>query len=113
VYNQYAIQTAMVIAKVVKTVYENKCSGQVSVCDAFLESVKTPRQEFITSLTQIPRINFDSFENFRVKEFQNPDIIVSFGATCEVNIDDGFPIYEVYNHQRCDALPFCLKNVSV
>ncbi|XP_053408222.1 uncharacterized protein LOC123559795 isoform X1 [Mercenaria mercenaria] len=113
VYNQYAIQAAMVISAVVKNIYKKKCPNQLAACDSFTDTYETPRYEFVKELSQISQINFDDFSSFRLKEFQSPDLTVSFGDSCEIRFPDVFPVYEVYNHQiLCNTGPYCLVKVA-
>ncbi|XP_045207831.2 uncharacterized protein LOC123559795 isoform X3 [Mercenaria mercenaria] len=103
VYNQYAIQAAMIFAKVVKNVFERSCPDN-DLCAEFLDTRKTPRDEFIKELTTISAINFDNFGNLReIEEFRDPDLVVNFTESAEINLLGDFPEYEVYSHQLCQA----------
>jgi hypothetical protein len=101
VYNQYAIQTTLVFAKVVKNIFERACPNK-EICARFRDTKQTPRYHFVKELSSITEINFDNFGISReIKEFRDPDLVVNFGESSEINLLGDFPIYEVYSHQIC------------
>lgn len=114
VYNQYAIQTTLVFANVIKNVFERTCPNK-DICPKILDTHETPRDEFMKELSAIPEINFDNFGSFRdIEEFRDPDLIVNFLTSSEINLLGDFPQYEVYSHQICpgEIERTCLIKVS-
>ncbi|XP_053408226.1 uncharacterized protein LOC128559766 [Mercenaria mercenaria] len=86
VYNQYAIQAAMVIAKVAKNVFGRACPSN-ELCARFLDTWKTHREEFIKELSMMQAINFDDFGSSReIKEFRDPDLVVNFTESVDINL---------------------------
>ncbi|KAL4221471.1 hypothetical protein ACF0H5_019729 [Mactra antiquata] len=98
VYNQYAIQAALVTANVTKQVLSGVCSPG-ALCNQFLDTSITKRSVFIERLQSFPVKFDDDFNNFRLPEFQDPDLVIEYNGTCEAVLPTDFPLYEVYNQQ--------------
>ena len=108
-YNQYAIQATMTVAKVAKEIYHSEC-GTSSNCD---ELYVVPRKRFIDVLDTLT-IKFDDDFALRLDAFKTPvDLEISFNRKTDVTLPPGYPIYEVYNHQKCPTNPkeFCFVEV--
>ena len=109
-YNQYAIQAAMTVAKVVKVVHETECGRTQIDCG---ELYVVPRQKYIDVLDNLV-VKFDDDFTLRLDAFKNPDLQVTFNGATDVSLPPGFSAYEVYNHQKCatGSPEFCFKKVS-
>ena len=110
-YNQYAIQAAMTVAKVTKEIYRSEC-GTSGTCD---ELYVVPRKRFIDVLNTLT-INFDDDFNLRLDAFKTPvDLQISFNSKTDATLPPGYPIYAVYNHQKCptDSNEFCFEEVFI
>ena len=115
VYNQFAIQAASAVAVAVKAIHAQACPQSQGVCNDFKTTALTKRNDFFQTLVG-RTINFDiDLGTFRIAEFQNPDLKISFDNSTESILGSDYPLYEVYNHQICDAATntACLKNVRV
>lgn len=118
VYTTYAVQTALVAAKLVRNRINAICNS-INLCTAFFNTSVNPRNLFIQDMNKFT-VDFDNdFTGikaavFRIKEFQNPIWKLSFNGSTNVNFDASLPLYEVYNHQNCDGtfMRVCFKKVS-
>ena len=108
-YNQYAIQAAMTVAKVVKVVHEAECGTQTNCEKLYV----VPRQTYIDVLDNLI-VKFDDDFTLRLDAFKDPDLQVTFNGATDVLLPSGFSAYEVYNHQKCatGSPEFCFKKVS-
>ena len=95
-YNQYAIQAAMIIAKAVKDVHKNECGIGALKCDKLLT---VPRQKFVDIVNNLV-ITFDDEFSLRLHAFKNSNLRISFNGTSDASVSSGIE-YEVYNHQKC------------
>lgn len=108
-YNQYAIQAAMTVSKVAKEIYEAECPSAPN-CD---ELYIVPRKRFIDVLNTLT-IKFDDDFSLRLDAFKDPvDLEISFNGKSDATLPSGYPVYAVYNHQKCNADPsvFCFEEV--
>ena len=109
-YNQYAIQAAMTVAKVVKEVIRLECLAGGSPCE---QLYTLPRQRFIDVLDNLV-VKFDDDFTLRLDAFKEPDLQLTFDGSTDVSLPPGFTAYEVYNHQRCapNSSDFCFEKVG-
>ena len=109
-YNQYAIQAAMTVAKVVKEVHRLECGTSLAPCE---QLYTLPRQRFIDVLDNLV-VKFDDDFTLRLDAFKEPDLQLTFDGSTDVSLPPGFTAYEVYNHQRCatNIADFCFVKVG-
>ena len=98
-YNQYAIQATMLIAKAVKEVHKAECGEHTRRCDKLMT---VSRQKFIDVFNHL-NINFYDEFRLRIIAFGNPALKVNFNGSADAILDAGYSKYEVYNHQKCQA----------
>ena len=99
-YNQYAIQATMLIAKAVKEVHKAECGPHPTRCDKL---TTVSRQKFIDVFNHLNMNFYDEFLRLRIIAFRNPALIVKFNGSADAILDAGYSKYEVYNHQKCQA----------
>ena len=99
-YNQYAIQATMLIAKAVKEVHKAECGEHTTRCDKLMT---VSRQIFIDVFNHLNVNLYYEFSSFRINAFRNPDLIVNFNGSADAMLEAGYLEYEVYNHQKCQT----------
>ena len=104
-YTQYAVQTAMTLAKVVKETYLQVCNSGVCV-----EFLSLPRARFIQTANDISVHYDDDFGSFELDEFKSPDLEIEFNNSPDAVLKSSLPLYEVYNFQLCNT-SLCLVRV--
>lgn len=102
-YSQFAVQATSAVALAIKLVRDHACGLNQPACDALRTTLVSKRNDFFTALVG-RTINFDTdLGNFRLSEFQNPDLMITFDEETESKLGSGFPEYELFNHQMTTA----------
>ena len=108
VYTSYAIQSAYVIAKLIKNAHSLKCPGENGLCDD-LATLLYKEKGYLSEQIRDLSINFNTDFRFIPKTFSN--MTLSFSVNSGVKHDTR---YYVYHYRKC--LPdnsFCFMEVSV
>jgi hypothetical protein len=107
-FTSYAIQSAYVIAKLIKNAHSLKCPGENGLCDDLATLLYTEKGYLSEQIRDLS-INFRTDFTFIPKTFSN--MTLSFSGDSDVKHDD--TRYYVHNYRKC--LPdnsFCFMVVS-
>jgi hypothetical protein len=107
-FTSYAIQSAYVIAKLIKNAHSLKCPGENGLCDD-LATLLYKEKGYLSEQIRDLSINFRTDFTFIPKTFSN--MTLSFSGDSDVKHDD--TRYYVHNYRKC--LPdnsFCFMEVS-